>query len=230
MTWADYLFGALVAAAAGLDRTAAFQLMISRPIVCAPLTGWVIGEPMIGLQVGALVELLWLGRLPVGAAVPPDDTQVAVGATMLSAAMASVSAGSETAVILLCLLVAMPLGKVGQIFDRRVRHYNARLVRAAERDLESGQLERVCRHHLKGLLSFGLASVFTAAIIIVAGSLIVSLLGPLVLGRIEAMNLWLALAFPLVGTAVILGTINVSRAGTLFAASFTTALLLLWLL
>ncbi|MEZ4485509.1 MAG: PTS sugar transporter subunit IIC [Syntrophotaleaceae bacterium] len=73
-----------VAIICGLDRTAAGQFMLCRPIVAAPLTGWLLGEASIGLQVGAMLELLWLGRLPVGAAIPPDDSQVAVGCTFLA--------------------------------------------------------------------------------------------------------------------------------------------------
>lgn len=82
-----YLLGASVAVISGLDRTAFPQIMISRPIVVGPLTGWLLGNPSAGLQVGLLVELLWLGRLPVGAAIPPDDTQVTVGATALAIGM-----------------------------------------------------------------------------------------------------------------------------------------------
>jgi PTS system mannose-specific IIC component len=37
------------------------------------------------------------------------------------------------------------------------------------------------------------------------------------------------LAFPLVGIAAILGTVNVNRAITLFCAAFGMAYLLLWL-
>ena len=76
----DYLLAGLVAMLTGLDRVALVQIMISRPLVAATLTGWVLGNPLIGMEIGMMLELLWLGRLPVGAAIPPDDTQVAVGA------------------------------------------------------------------------------------------------------------------------------------------------------
>ena len=60
--------GALVSLICGLDRVAILQIMISRPIVAAPLTALLLGDPLIGLQIGVMVELLWLARLPVGAA------------------------------------------------------------------------------------------------------------------------------------------------------------------
>ena len=74
----------MLAVLLGFDRVAFLQSMACRPLVAASLTGWLLGIPLQGLQVGILLELLWLGRLPVGAAIPPDDTQVAIGATALA--------------------------------------------------------------------------------------------------------------------------------------------------
>ena len=63
----------------------------------------------------------------------------------------------------------------------------------------------------------------------VGGLLIVPFIWPLVANPLTYSVGWLQLALPLVGIAVILGTINVSRAITLFCASFGMAFLLLWL-
>ncbi len=225
---ADYLLAGLVAVAAGIDRTAALQVMLSRPLVAAPLTGWVLGDPGSGLLVGMLVELLWLGRLPVGAAIPPDDTQVAVGATTLAAVNAPLLGLSGAPFTLLCLLVTIPLGKVGQLFDRGARHWNVVLLARTETALHAGAPPGIARHHLAGLVHFGLASLATYAFIVGVGSVLLPALArfhPLVSGAAG----WLQMAFPLVGAAVILGTLNVSRAMTLFCTSFATALLALWL-
>lgn len=230
MELGDYLLAGIVAVVAGLDRTAAFQFMISRPIVAAPLTGWILGEPLAGLQVGALVELLWLGRLPVGAAIPPDDTQVAVGATALAAGMADPVIQSGLPITILATLVSLPLGKVGQLFERTARNLNGRLLVRAEEALGSGRLEEVEATHLRGLAHFALSSLGTYTVIILAGSLLLHILYPLLAGAAAEGANWLRLSFILAGTAAILGTVNVSRSLTLFAASFATAFLMLWLL
>ena len=62
MTIADWLLAALVAVICGLDRVALSQFMISRPLVAGPLTGALLGEPLLGLQVGMLLLTLpvWL--------------------------------------------------------------------------------------------------------------------------------------------------------------------------
>ncbi|NOY13099.1 MAG: hypothetical protein GXP51_05280 [Deltaproteobacteria bacterium] len=225
----DLLIGALVALFCGLDRTAVSQIMISRPIVAAPLVAWFLGEPLVGLQIGMLVELLWLARLPVGAAIPPDDTQVAIASSVLSINLSRLLDTPETELLLLCLLVAIPLGKVGQYFDRFSRQYNIRLLSRAEAYVDSGNLVLAELQHLRGLLSFSLAAVGTYAVIIFGGFFLVPVLWPLVRQPLVLSHSWLQLALPLVGVAVILGTINVSRALTLFCASFGMAFLLMWL-
>jgi mannose PTS system EIIC component len=225
----DYLLAGAVAVGAGLDRTAAGQFMISRPIVAAPVVGYLLGAPLTGLQVGAMVELLWLGRLPVGAAIPPDDTQVAIGATVLAITLAPLLALEGAAFAVLCLLVAMPLGKVGQLFDRQARNRNDRVLRHAERAVADGQLQQAESAHLCGLGHFALSSLATFALIITTGSLLLSYFAGVFIVPVQAAAPWLLLLFPLLGSAMLLGTANVSRAMTLFVASFATALLMLWL-
>jgi PTS system mannose-specific IIC component len=84
--------------------------------------------------------------------------------------------------------------------------------------------------HLLGLVHFALASFLAYAGIVVPGWIVIHLIGLDLLDTVTQMKGWLLLAFPLVGTATILAAINVSRAVTLFSASFVTAFLLMWLI
>lgn len=229
MIAADLLIAGLVSLVCGLDRVALLQIMISRPLVAAPLTAWLLGDPLLGLQIGVMVELLWLARLPVGAAIPPDDTQVSVAATVLAIILGKALHAPGLELLLLCLLVALPLGKLGQYFDHLARQYNVRLLLQAETALDNGNLLTAEFQHLRGLFSFSLAAVGTYAVIVAGGLLLVPLLWSLVQQPLVLSARWLELALPLVGVAVILGTINVSRALTLFCAAFGMAFLLMWL-
>jgi PTS system mannose-specific IIC component len=221
--------GALVSLICGLDRVAILQVMISRPIVAAPLTALLLGEPLVGLQIGVMVELLWLARLPVGAAVPPDDTQVAIASSVLVISLGQSLNASGTELLLLCLFVAVPLGKFGQYFDRYARQYNVRLVKQVSVALSRGSFLAAEGQHLRGLISFSLSSLGTYAIIILGGWFIIPILWPYVQHPLSYSSSWMQLAFPLVGITVILGTINVSRAITLFCAAFCMSFLLMWL-
>lgn len=221
MAWSpDYFCAGLVALLVGLDRTAVLQLLICRPIVAAPLTGWVLGDFHLGLQAGTLLELLWLGRLPVGAAIPPDDTQIAVGGTALALVMGAQAGVQGLPMLLLCLLVALPLGKCGQIFDHLARKGNGRLLIRAEQELTWQRPAAATRLHLLGLGFFALASLGTYLGIILPGSLLLPWLAPYLLAKVGDAAPWLALAFPLVGTAVFLGALRNRRILVLYLLAF----------
>lgn len=226
----SHLLGGIAAIVTGLDRTAALQLMLSRPLVAGPITGALVGDWLVGLQVGMLLELLWLGRLPVGAAIPPDDTQVAVGSTVLAVTLSDMGGAHGFAFVVLCVLIAMPLGKVGQFFDRLARARNGRLLARIEEVLDSrGAAAGVESWHLLGLLNFALASLATYLVVVGCGTPILHYVTPLLLPALVPAAGWMKIVFPIIGTAAILGTINVSRAMTLFGAAYAMALMLLWL-
>jgi PTS system mannose-specific IIC component len=223
------LTGAAVAILCGLDRVAILQVMLSRPIVAAPLIGLLLGDGLIGLEVGVMVELLWLARLPVGATIPPDDTQIAVATTVLTHLFSRTLPDSGPQLVVLCLLLALPCGKLGQVFERGARQYNTRLQRRAAAALATGKIDSLQWTHLQGVLSFALAALLSYAVIVAAGFILVPPFWSLFKTVLGYSQHWLTLVFPLVGIAVILGTVNVSRAITLFCAAYGMAYLLLWL-
>lgn len=229
MPFFSMLLASFVAVICGLDRLAAFQLMLSRPIVAGPLTGLVLGEPLIGLQAGMLVELLWLGRLPVGASIPPDDTQIAIGGTFLAIAFASPEFATPVTIVF-CLLVAMPLAKSGQFFDRMARRANDHMVKRVEQNVLTGDLSSIDRLHLVGIGHFAVASLMTFVVVAGIGSVICLVSMPYFMSMLVTPVNWLQLAFVLVGASMILSSINVNRATTLFGASFVSSVLMLWLL
>ena len=55
MVAVDYLLAGMISVLTGLDRVALVQIMISRPLVAGPLTGWVLGDPLVGLEIGMLL-------------------------------------------------------------------------------------------------------------------------------------------------------------------------------
>ena len=229
MVIADYLLAGLVAMLTGLDRVALVQVMISRPLVAAPLTGLVLGNPLLGLEVGMLLELLWLGRLPVGAAIPPDDTQVAVGATVLAFSMGQMLDLVGMPMVILAVLVAIPLGKFGQIFDRLARNVNDRLAVAGLKSLGNGNTNGLERRHLMGLISFAVSSLVTACVIVLIGSVILFYTAPQLIGAVRDTGLSLQYSLIIVGAASLLGTININRSISLFCAAFSGTLLVLWM-
>ncbi len=215
-----YLMAFTASLIAGLDRTAVFQLMISRPIVAAPMTGCLLGDAATGLLIGALLELLWLGRIPVGASVPPDDTQVAIGCTCLAITQYPGAPIPLAAFSILCLLVTLPFGKVGEFFDRVARRLNSRLWMRADHAIEQGRYSCLTWLHLQGACHFGLASIATFSVILLGGLVSLRLLVPLLSSDLVAMFPWLRLAVPLIGVSACLCTVNFRPSIWVYSSSF----------
>lgn len=225
-SFTPYLLGAGMAVLLGLDRTAALQIMISRPLVAGPLVGLVLGDPLTGLTIGMLLELLWLCRMPVGANIPHDDTQITVCATTLAIALSG-TLGGGAGLTLGALLVALSLGKIGQRVERTVRTQNQRLPAAALVRLQQGQLPAVERLHLRGLVNFALGALTTYTAIILIGRWLMIFGAPFFLELLTRQADWIKLALILVGVATLLQALNVRRAYGLFFGSFMLTFLLL---
>ena len=124
----------------------------------------------------------------------------------------------------------MPLAKSGQFFDRMARRANDHMVKRAERNVLTGDLVSVDRIHLVGIGHFALASLLTFVVVAGGGSLLCLATMPHLLPMFAAPISWLQLTFILVGASMILSSINVNRATTLFGASFVSSVFMLWLI
>lgn len=71
--------------------------MINRPLVIAPLVGLVLGDLTTGIIIGASLELVFMGAIQVGAAVPPE---LLVGSALGTAFAIYTGQGTEIALAL----------------------------------------------------------------------------------------------------------------------------------
>ncbi|ACC97694.1 hypothetical protein Emin_0128 [Elusimicrobium minutum Pei191] len=74
----------LVAALLELDNVSFGQFGVGRPFVAGIILGFFMGNIGLGLQIGVLIELLFLDYIPVGGVLPPNGT-VAVFAAVVAA-------------------------------------------------------------------------------------------------------------------------------------------------
>lgn len=223
----QFLLAVVIGAIAYLDRTAAFQVMLHRPLVVATAMGAVFGNVYAGAQVGAIMELLYLARLPVGASIPPDDTGAAMfggAAAAVAASSVGLSAGSFTAV----LLLSVPCAELGKAADRLVRRVNGRIAALTAESVDRGDSRSVEHGLLAGVTLFALSGAvlslaFTGAGVAV-GKLLLPRFGP------ASRNLFAALlpVLPLLGAASVFSCTRTDRTapafyltmGMVFAATF----------
>lgn len=164
--------GILLAAAAGgifyLDRTAAFQTMIHRPLVVSTVIGWIFGNAAAGAQAGAVLELLYVARLPVGASLPPDDTGAAVFAGAASATAAT-SLGLDFSCLAAILVLSVVAAELGTRIDAGVRRLNGRVARAAAMAVDRGDALAVENGLFAGVALFVGSGVLCGALFAMLG-------------------------------------------------------------
>lgn len=115
--------GALLA----LDTVMVGQFMIAQPLVVGGIFGYLLGDVSSGLLIGAMIQLLWLGVLPVGAYVPSDHTitgGITTGLAILLMQKFNLAFGPS---LVLAFGIAIPAGVLSGKLDILVRHLNSRI-------------------------------------------------------------------------------------------------------
>lgn len=149
-----------------LDATSVGQFMVSRPIVAGALTGWAVGEPTLGIAIGAILELYLLVSFPTGGSRFPEGSTATVVAVAAAAGMAGPGA------VPLAIGVGLVWGQLGGQTITGLRHLNARI--APEPDDHRHGSGRLVAAHLAAIaLDFTRGAVVTASGIF-AGRLLVS--------------------------------------------------------
>ncbi len=230
MVWRILLAG-ILGGVCYLDRTAACQLMLHRPLVAATLMGAVFGNLHAGAQVGILLELIYLVHLPVGASLPPDDTGAAVFAGTAAAIVAEgrfLDAGSLTALVLLSVAFA----ELGKGADAMVRKINGRIARITRDSLERGDLKAVEHGLFAGLTLFGIAGVLLSLAFSGAGAAVSTFLLPHFSPHLQIDLNALYPVLPLVGAASVFACGRTERNAYLFflamAVAFGATVLFRW--
>ncbi|MFV0255422.1 MAG: PTS mannose/fructose/sorbose/N-acetylgalactosamine transporter subunit IIC [Erysipelotrichaceae bacterium] len=89
----------------GLEKMSGTSMVI-RPLVVSPIIGFALGDLNSGILIGASLELLFMGAIQVGAAVPPDSLAGAGLATAFS-----IMSGSGVAI---AVTLALPIAILAQ--------------------------------------------------------------------------------------------------------------------
>lgn len=227
--WTDVMLVAVAGGVIALDRTAAFQVMVSRPIVAAPVMGLLLGHPLTGLLVGLLLELIWISRLPLGGFIPPNEC---LGALLATASIILAGRNLDMSeptrpLIVLGLLAVLPLAHLASFLERHLRGANGILVDKAYQALAVGRVGAINRLNLVGLLfSFLGAALFLLVFTPVLVGFLRLAYPWLTAPTLRALD-WMYLFLPMIGVASALSAITVRRAALTYGVLFLSALGLL---
>jgi len=108
-----------------LDFTGCGPWMVSQPLVCGPLFGWLMGHTEFGVIIGGILQLLWMDVTPVGVGIPYDATAT----TILAVYWSSLQAQAALPPLVQALFIAVPFGFFFRWMDQGARRLNSRLIR-----------------------------------------------------------------------------------------------------
>ncbi len=200
-----------------LDRIF-IQVMISRPVVVAPVIGLLLNNPYAGLIIGVLVELFWIDRIPVGTYIPPNDTIVAVLATSIAALAGQDLGGTTRELIALAILLALPLGIIAKQIEIFIIKSNDDLSDQALENAKAGNIKAIEQKNYLALVKVFLITVFC---LLIAQSLLVHAviwIYPKLSSPLLNMLLLVYYFLPLLGIAVAMNTIKLRGAIPIFCA------------
>ncbi|HPC31355.1 MAG TPA: PTS sugar transporter subunit IIC [Syntrophales bacterium] len=212
-----------------LDRTCV-QMMISRPVVVAPLAGWALGDIRTGLIVGAFLELLWIDKQQIGIYVPPNDSLLAI-VIVTSLLLADVELTTRRQELTAFAFLSMiPMGYLTTKLDAALIRGNETLSENALRAAAAGDVKAIRRQHHQAVLRTLAAYVSFLFLASAAGIVLVGALFPLLPARaLRALQLMYVL-IPVVLIAVSLNTIKFRRLGPVFCALVLASLVVIELL
>src|SRR5215207_8860999 len=126
---------ALLGGTLALDSVSVAQIMVSRPIVAATLTGLVFGLPGHGLIIGAILEMLAMETMPFGASRYLEWSAGSIVAAMVVVTQASISP-PVLLIALICGLSTSWLAGTSMVVLRKI---NVKLVSRRSVALDKGE-------------------------------------------------------------------------------------------
>jgi mannose/fructose/N-acetylgalactosamine-specific phosphotransferase system component IIC len=219
----------LLAGALASDNRSSLRLMVSQPMCAGLFVGLVLGNPGDGFLAGAILQMLFLGMIPVRGIAAPD---LALGGVTASALYVLVPRSMGAArdgkglVLLLSLVAALIAAAAGRALYRLWYARSYALTERARRFVEAG------RAPLASALHFSTVGVHFAAGFAVAAAAVIA--GAAVIGAIAAAasGPWceplgsLPMLLPFIGAGTLL-MLNLTRVRLfLFLAGFCMVFLI----
>jgi PTS system mannose-specific IID component len=138
----------LLACVAMFDALGPKTLMLSRPLLAGTAAGLIVGEPALGMAIGATLELIALGVYTYGGATIPDYQTGAI----IGTALAATGTGGIEAQTAIGIAVGLPAALLLASLDPIGRFLPTFLIHRADTYALEGNAKGMARMHWLGLI------------------------------------------------------------------------------
>jgi mannose/fructose/N-acetylgalactosamine-specific phosphotransferase system component IIC len=224
------LSASLLAGALALDNRSSLRLMVSQPVCGGLLAGFVLGNPREGLLAGAVLQMLFLGMIPVRGIGMSDLALGGVAASslyILALRSAAVDPAAKGLVLLLSLAASIGVAAGGRCVYRFWESRSHVFADAALRLAGGGRFVLASAVHFSTLaIHFAVGFAVMAAVVLAGVPAVVGVAGD-VWGKWAEPLAGLPVLLPFIGAGSLLA-LNLGRVrGFLFLAGFCTVMLVL---
>ncbi|BES66822.1 PTS sugar transporter subunit IIC [Gottschalkiaceae bacterium SANA] len=174
-------------------------------LVSGFITGLVVGDVKLGLEIGATLTLMSLGMATYGGATIPDFNTAAIIGTAIGAAAGGANAAE------LGLGIAIPVALFMTQLDVLGRATTTFFMHGAEQALEKGNLKSLEKWHLMGTIPWGLSRGIPVFLGVLAGQAVID-------NVVNAIPAWFmhgmrvtGSVLPALGFALLLSMMNLNK-------------------
>lgn len=188
----------------------------SRPIIASTLTGLVLGDVTLGIIIGGVLEVIFIGSFPVGAAVSPDGGAAGVIGTSFA-----IITGSNAS---LATALAVPIGLLGGFLFILVKLLNSVFATAIESQLKKNKTKNASRLYIIGcwVSTFGIYFLFGLLAVYSGSGAVKAFVSDIPVKVIDALSASANL-LPAIGFAILLKMIISKKMAPFFFIGFMLA-------
>ncbi len=151
----------------GLDYIWVTPFGIWRPTIAGTVTGIIVGQPLLGLITGSLIEFTFLGLFTIGGGTVPEAASGTIVAVTLGAIIGVAATPEEAAVL---VPIAWPVAALTMNIEILVRAGDAIFTHWADSEIAKGNYERVGLINILGAIPWALSRAIPVGIFAALGA------------------------------------------------------------
>lgn len=146
-----------------LDKTEAYQTMLSQPLVIGGIVGLLLKDLHAGIKIGILIQLVYFWVVPIGTAIFPDPAVGGVVGTFGYIVLLRFFPNRADSVLFFNLLYIVAFSFFAGWTLIKQRQLNLRLIQKADLYAEKGEVSKINKLFFWALFgSFGRGVILTA--------------------------------------------------------------------